>query len=122
MLVTKMPFLTSYPLKSTLSCIDNQSITTPHPLHRYFARALNPGGGLEPSPREVAAIRQSRVETSKFLAELLEFAQTRLLEYARLVAVRGRDHDDDDDDDGGGFDGSGEALMGSCVWELQERG
>lgn len=69
------------------------------------------------------AIRQARVETSRFLAELLEFAQTRLLEYARLVAERGREkeeEDDDDDDDDFG-DGSG-GLMGSCVWELQERG
>lgn len=69
------------------------------------------------------AIRQARVETSRFLAELLEFAQTRLLEYARLGAERGREkeeEDDDDDDDDFG-DGSG-GLMGSCVWELQERG
>lgn len=89
-------------------------------LLRYFARALNPGGGLEPPPRELNAIRQARVETSRFLAELLEFAQTRLLEYARLVAERGRDGGDDDDDDD--FGESGEGLMGSCVWELQERG
>ncbi|CAM9418773.1 unnamed protein product [Scytosiphon promiscuus] len=90
---------------------------------RYFARALNPGAGLEPSPREVAVIRQARVETSKYLAELLEFAQTRLLEYARLVAERGTDQEEEDEDGGGGgFDGGGEALMGSCVWELQERG
>lgn len=86
---------------------------------RYFARALNPGMGLEPPPREMSAIRQARVETSRFLAELLEFAQTRLLEYARLVAERGRENDDDDDDFG---DDGGAGLMGSCVWELQERG
>lgn len=69
-------------------------------------------------------IRQARVETSRFLAELLEFAQTRLLEYARLVAERGREkeeEEDDDDDDDDFEDGSGD-LMGSCVWELQERG
>ncbi len=93
----------------------------PPPAGRYFARAFNPAGGLEPPPRELNAIRQARVETSRFLAELLEFAQTRLLEYARLVAERGRGGDggDDDDDD---FGESGEGLMGSCVWELQERG
>lgn len=68
----------------------------------------------------MTAIRQARVETSRFLAELLEFAQTRLLEYARLVAERGCERDEDDDDDDFG-DGSG-GLMGSCVWELQERG
>ena len=70
----------------------------------------------------MSAIRQARVETSKFLAELLEFAQTRLLEYARLVAERGRDKEEDEDEDDDDFgDGSG-GLMGSCVWELQERG
>eukprot|EP00752_Nemacystus_decipiens_P001278 g1273.t1 len=90
---------------------------------RYFARALNPGGGLEPPPREMNVIRQARVETSRFLAELLEFAQTRLLEYARLVAERGREREEeeeDDDDDDFGDEAGG--LMGSCVWELQERG
>lgn len=74
---------------------------------------MNPNG-LEPPPRELHAIRQARVETSRFLAELLEFAQTRLLEYARFVSERGTNTDGFADDDGG--------LMSSCVWELQERG
>ena len=55
------------------------------------------------------AIRLAREETSGYLAELLEFAQTRLLEYARLVADRGLEGDND-------------GLARSCIWELHERG
>lgn len=76
-------------------------------------------GGIEPPPRELHVIRQARAETSRFLAELLEFAQTRLLEYARLVSEKA-DHADGDED-GEAF-GEASALADSCVWELQERG
>lgn len=85
---------------------------------RYFTRALN-AGGIEPPPRELNVIRQARADTSRFLAELLEFAQTRLLEYARLVAEKADLADGDGDGDSFG-EASG--LADSCVWELQERG
>lgn len=66
--------------------------------------------GLEVLPREMHAIRLARSETSRYLAELLEFAQARLMEYARLVAERVTG------------EGGDQGLAQSCVWELQDRG
>lgn len=85
--------------------------------YRYFARVTNPHGH-EPPVRELATIRQARVETSRYLAELLDFAQIRLLEYARLL---GEQRASEGMGSGGGT-GAGVGLLQSCVWELQERG
>lgn len=69
----------------------------------------------------MAIIRTARIDTSRHLAELLEFAQTRLLDYARLLAERSVGNAlEGAGDREGGKDLSG--LLRSCVWELQERG
>lgn len=91
---------------------------TLYPRRRYFARALNPNG-LEPPTRELVAIRQARAETSRYLSELLEFAQARLLDYARLVAADGISRGITSGGEGGGASSS---LLSSCVFELQRHG